>query len=55
MIEVIRILRKKSTDRYYVVNCSTSKVNVITKKGAKAICKVFDVEVEDFDVILGRK
>jgi hypothetical protein len=52
MIEVIRILRKISTNRYYIVNCSTRKKRVITKKGAMAICKVFDVEVEDFDVLV---
>jgi hypothetical protein len=52
MIEVIRVLRKKSTNRYYIVNCAERKTRVITRKGAMAICKVFDVEVEDFDVLV---
>lgn len=54
-VEVIRVLRKKSTGRHYVVNCQTSKVLTISRTGAEALCKVFDIEVELFDVIQGRK
>ena len=55
MVEVVRILRKKATNRYYLVNISTGKKKVISKTGALKVCEVFNVEVEPFDVCIERK